>query len=256
MNGEVGLVCRLTAAARKAIKNREYTFAKLPYENDIAFEFCSKFLPTGAVKAYTAADPEAWFEKLRAEKATEVFMIIPYDIPDRRRLGFVNTSGATIFVKYKVGLVSRFMPQWTFDEPNKRWNGVLRESVMHNAPDSLPAFQDNTEQFGAVLTNLAKFSEHLGFGVFTECFKKGCEVLNGGDIPEGIDKNTLPKLSDNALRLYLAADISDVFGAMGSWNDGPAAKAKELGLMQDYDKLSAALLAQNRLALMYAINMC
>ena len=54
--------------------------------------------------------------------------------------------------------------------------------------------------------------------------------------------------------LFEAASNADVFGSMGSWNDGPAAKAAAEGKLEEYNKLSDMLFNQIALAVMYAIN--
>ncbi len=254
MNGEVGLACRLTAAARNAIKTGEFKFVKNPYENSISFVFCARKTAMGEIPEYIAKTPEEWYKKLKDDGVTDVFMMMPYVVKDRNRLGFVNTSGCTIFVKLKNGHVSRFLPQWIADNANRCWNIVIHEDLMNEVPAELPTFKDNSEQFKAVLENITKFAVHIGSRDFAQYFKMGADVLSGGDMPEAMDKEAAPKLSEHNMRMYLAADISDVFGAMGSWNDDPAGKAAEMGLSEDYEKLSAALLAQNRLALMYAVN--
>ncbi|MDE6742896.1 MAG: hypothetical protein K2J95_03340 [Lachnospiraceae bacterium] len=64
----------------------------------------------------------------------------------------------------------------------------------------------------------------------------------------------LPDLSEENKRMFYASSIADVFGAMGSWNDGPPYSAYEKGLEDDYEKLSNELLKQIRLAALYAIN--
>ena len=53
---------------------------------------------------------------------------------------------------------------------------------------------------------------------------------------------------------FEAASNADVFGGMGSWNDGPAAKAATEGKLEEYNKLSDMLFNQIALAVMYAIN--
>ncbi len=254
MNGEVSFVCRLTSAARNAIKTGVFSFERLPYESNISFVFCGRKTALGEIPEYIAKTPEEWFGKLKEDNVTDVFMMMPYAVEDRNRLGFVNTSGCTVFVKLKSGHVSRFLPQWILDKVNNRWSVVVHEDLMEEIPSELPTFKDNTDRFRAVLTNIAKFAEHIGEQQFAEYFKKGAAVLSGGNTPTILEGSGLPKLSDQNMRLYLAADISDVFGAMGSWNDSPAYKAHEMGLDEDYEKLSAALLSHNRLALMYAIN--
>lgn len=48
--------------------------------------------------------------------------------------------------------------------------------------------------------------------------------------------------------------MADVFGAMGSWNDGPPYCAHLKGLDNEYEGLSNELLRQSRLAVLYAVN--
>ncbi|MDE6712320.1 MAG: hypothetical protein K2K20_01095, partial [Lachnospiraceae bacterium] len=55
-------------------------------------------------------------------------------------------------------------------------------------------------------------------------------------------------------RMFYASSKADVFGAMGSWNDGPPYSAHEKGLDNEYENLSNELLKQIRLAALYAIN--
>lgn len=54
--------------------------------------------------------------------------------------------------------------------------------------------------------------------------------------------------------MFEAASIADVFGAMGSWNDSPPYMAHKKGLDKEYETLSADLLRNIRLAILYAIN--
>lgn len=54
--------------------------------------------------------------------------------------------------------------------------------------------------------------------------------------------------------IYRAIMDSDVFGAMGSWNDEPPYYASEKGLRKEYDLLSNKLLEQLRYNLMYIVN--
>ena len=54
--------------------------------------------------------------------------------------------------------------------------------------------------------------------------------------------------------MFAAASKADVFGAMGSWNDSPPYAAHEKGLDAEYDQLSAELLKNIRLAILYAVN--
>ena len=65
---------------------------------------------------------------------------------------------------------------------------------------------------------------------------------------------TLPK--GLVAELAMLANRSDVFGAMGSWNDSPPCYAHEMGLDKEYNSLSDRLLQQIRYHLMYVTNEC
>ncbi|MBE6901685.1 MAG: RNA polymerase subunit sigma [Ruminococcaceae bacterium] len=249
MNGEVGFACRLTAAARLALKTGEFDFHKAPYEGTLSFVMCAR-----DKAGVTVQSPALWFKKLREYGLTDIFMIMPCTIKNRKMLGFVNTSGCTIFARFSDGRTTRFSSMWTMDNSKRGWNVTVTEEIVNNAPADIPVFADNTEELKKVLSDIGDLSEKLGFAPFTECFRKGYEVLNGGELPEIPLKELVPALPEKQLRLYLAADISDVFGAMGSWSDSPAAVAAEKGLSSDYDHLSDLLLAQNRYALLHAVN--
>ncbi len=249
MNGEVGLICRLAVAAKNAIKGGEFKFEKMPYENDISFMFCQKGKQAGLL----ARSAEVWFAKLKGDGVKKVFMIMPYQVKDRRALGFVNTSGCTLFVKYENGTVSRFVSNFILDKQKRGWNVIFREEIIENPPE-LQHFKDNTADFALALSSIQKFAEHIGCDTFAEAFRKGADVLTGGELPDLSETKGVPELPEDKLRMFLAADISDVFGAMGSWNDEPFHKALEMELTDDYHKLSETMLGHNRLALMYLVN--
>lgn len=78
-------------------------------------------------------------------------------------------------------------------------------------------------------------------------------ILDGDEkLPE--PKLPMPRIPQKYLPLFYAADTADVFGAMGSWNDSPPYLAHEKGLDTEYEELSARLLKNIRLAVLYAVN--
>ena len=68
------------------------------------------------------------------------------------------------------------------------------------------------------------------------------------------EKFPLNFLPDKNARLYVSSMTANVFGGMGSWNDGVECYAYEKGLTDEYDKLSKELSEQIELATMYALN--
>ncbi len=249
MNGEVGLICRLAVAAKNAIKGGEFRFTKMPHENEINFMFCQKGKQAGLM----ARSADIWYARLAGDGVEKVFVIMPYIVKDRRALGFVNTTGCTLFARFSNGMVTRFVPHFELDKQKRGWNITFHEDIIENPPELKP-FKDNTQDFIAALTNIEKFAEHIECSNFADAFRKGADVLAGGELPDLSNVQGIPELPEDKLRMYLAADISDVFGAMGSWNDEPFSKSLEKELTDDYHMLSEALLAHNRLALMYLVN--
>ena len=63
-----------------------------------------------------------------------------------------------------------------------------------------------------------------------------------------------PQLPDEMMKYYVACDMADVFGAMGSWNDSAAAAAQTHDRSKDYVTLSDRLVCGIRLMTMYAVN--
>lgn len=245
MNGEIGLASRLTIAANNVLNGGERNFQKLPFENSITFIMEDKSV---------LASPEEWFDWLVEDGKPSVFMMLPYQVKDRRTLGFVNASGAAIFVRRTHHAVCCFVPMWEFDKEKRCWNVTFRENIMDKAPEAIPQFSDNSAEFKKILVDIKELASKLEFPMFADCFGEALRVLEGGDVPAQLEGPMLPELPENRLRIYLACVVSDVFGGMGSWNDSPAGAADEKGLAKEYDMLSNALLAHNRIAMMYAVN--
>lgn len=136
-------------------------------------------------------------------------------------------------------------------------------------------FKNNREAFLTVLGEIRELALKLECDGFAKIFERAREILaenilagnqgkectDGGsengpdkDSASGRHKLPLPQIPAEHLPLFQAADIADVFGAMGSWNDSPPYMAYKKGLTAEYEALSAELLKNLRLAVMYAIN--
>lgn len=252
MNGEVSQICRITAAARAAMRDgTELNFTPLKYEGSTVFNFCDRH-KTGA-PLFRAKDPADWFEHLKKEGITTLFMILGMKI-DRRVLGFANNSGASIFVRYADNVVTRFVPNWTFNDQTRQWSIEYTEAIAEGAPEKDPEFRNESSLMEAALKDIRGLAEKLGEERFAKTFKKSEDILNGTIVPTLKEGAVPPQIPDDRMKLYLAADVADVFGAMGTWNDNPAAAAHEQGLERDYVTLSDRLMCAMRLNIMYAVN--
>ena len=116
------------------------------------------------------------------------------------------------------------------------------------------SYTDYTNDFLKTLKDVAKFSADIGFPEFSDRFLKVYEVLCNNSSFEQHD--ILAHLPNGFKGIYYAVDTSDVFGAMGSWNDSPQVVAREMGLEKEYHELSERLLYQVRYHLMYVSNEC
>ena len=109
--------------------------------------------------------------------------------------------------------------------------------------DALNA-RDNSAEFENVLVQIRDFASKIGCENFAQTFDNALKTYGQTPCLE-------PQPS---LRAFAAAGIAEVFGAMGSWNDEPPSMAQEIGLGDEYDRLSDELLAQKNLAILFAIN--
>ncbi len=90
---------------------------------------------------------------------------------------------------------------------------------------------------------------------FANIFTCAIAALDGcNEYPDEKFGLSLPPIPQQNLQMFEAASVSDVFGAMGSWNDSPAYMAHKKGLSEEYETLSSELLKNVRLAILYAIN--
>ena len=252
MNGEVSQVCRITSAARAALRDgTELDFTPKSYEGSIVFNFCDRN-KTGA-PLFRAKDPADWFAHLKKEGVKTIFMLMAMKA-DRRLLGFSNNSGTTIFVRYADNVVTKFVPHWSFSNETNLWTIEYVEVVAEGAPEKDPEFRNESSLMEAALKDIGALADKLGEQRFVKVFKKSADILNGVVEPAIKAGAIPPQIPDDRMKIYLAADVADVFGAMGTWNDTPAATAHEMGLDQDYVTLSDRLMCAVRLNTMYSVN--
>ena len=252
MNGEVSQICRITAAARAALRDgTELNFTPLKYEGSTTFNFCDR-QKTGA-PLFRAKDPADWFSHLKKEGISNIFMVMGLKV-DRRVLGFANNASTTLFVRYADNTVTRFVPHWTFNNETNLWSIQYTEYLAEGAPETDPEYRNESSLMGATLKDIAELADQLEAPSFAKTFRKAANILNGDVVPRLKEGAVKPLIPEDRMKYYLAADVADVFGAMGSWNDTPAAAAHEKGLDRDYITLSERLIYSIRLMTMYAVN--
>ena len=247
MNGEVYDLCKLTLHANQALQsNTDFIPLEKDYIGERKFVFSQGF---GFTK-----HAEEWFQVCRKRGLTSVILLLPTKVKDRGLLGFANASRAYLALVRKDGNVSCLVPTWTYVKEKKLWNVVYRETEWTDAPKTLPVFNDETEAFKAVLSEIKELAQTIGEPFFADCFDTTLKILEGD--PTAEYRDLFPGLKEPYHRILNAVSKADVFGAMGSWNDSPPYEAQEKGLKDEYDRLSDALLRLIRVNLMYAVNTC
>ena len=255
MTGEMYQIASIVAAAKMAMQtDKRIKFTPTKYENSIRFIFLPKkeFLRT---KNYTAQNVSEWFEQLKKNGVQDIKLLCPYAVKDRHFLGFSNTTESLILCFFKKGKVTYFRADWQFDSVQKQWNILYSEHEWENPPSEKPHFENNIDSFRKVLLDIQKLAVQIECENFAHVFESAIRLLDGGN--EYLDKKyglELPQIPNQNLQIFEAASEADVFGAMGSWNDSPPYMAHEKGLDKEYETLSAELLKNVRLAILYAVN--
>lgn len=252
MNGEISQMSRIVAAARAALRDdKELEFTALPYEGPVTFNFCDRKKAGGPL--FHAKDPADWFAHLKSEGVKSIFMVESLKI-NRRAVALINHSSTTIFVRYSDDVVTRFVVTWSYNSDLGKWRTEYNEFIAENAPAADPEFRNEASLMGATLKDIAVLADKLGEEEFAAKFRKAEAILDG-ETPKFKAGAVLPQIPEEMVKYYLAADVADVFGTDGSWNDAPAAKAqKDQTLAKDYMTLSDRLICSVRLMTMYSVN--
>ena len=267
MKGEVFQLCSIITSAKNALHTKTF----IQYE-PLGFEFGTQFnfMPAReGEKGETAEDVEAWYAKCVYNGMEDIKLLGPTSVDDRRVLGFVNTSQNVMLSFYPNEEIHMWIPQWTLDKTKKGWRIAFRETLLPNHPAGKPVYKDNSAEFKESLESIKNFAAELGMAGWAHVFERSLGMLAGGfdyvaddeQIREGLKKLGRPvpprtrlKLPDYYRDIFEAASNADVFGGMGSWNDSPAAIAKEAGREQEYNELSDKLYKNVALATMFAVN--
>nr|WP_314166367.1 hypothetical protein [uncultured Campylobacter sp.] len=194
-----------------------------------------------------------WIEQCLKLGLKDAGLSIPTFAKDRALLGFSGMNVNGIVCRFE-GFDSIFVPQWKYDFDKNGWRVKYVECLWRGMPRDALSARDNSAEFGNVLVQIRDFASKIGCENFAQTFDNALKTL-WGEVPVGeyyaVSFAALPQPS---LRAFAAAGIADVFGAMGSWNDEPPSMAQEMGLGDEYDRLSDELLAQKNLAILFAIN--
>lgn len=247
MNGQMYQIACIVAAARKALKSgKEIWYKPEKYTNKMSFQI----LPSekGKVTELSVTD---WFEHLKEKGLKDLQLFCPISVEDRGILGFSNTTQSSILCFYKDGKTSYFLPNWKSASPVRGWDVTYTEYEWERPFQDLPHYENNIEEFKDILARMEDLASKIECENFAKVFHSARNFLLDPESGKGLAEPQIPPQNQNIFR---AASAADVFGGMGSWNDGPGWLAQDKGLGQQYDELSDQLLRNIRSAILFAIN--
>lgn len=194
-----------------------------------------------------------WIEQCLKLGLKDAGLSISTFAKDRALLGFsgMNVNGIVCRFEDFDGV---FTPDWKYDRNKKAWRVKYAERLWRGMPRDALNARDNSAEFGNVLVQIRDFASKIGCENFAQTFDNALKTLRGEVAVGEYYAVSFAALPQPSLRAFAAAGIADVFGAMGSWDDEPPSMAQEIGLGDEYDRLSDELLAQKNLAILFAIN--
>lgn len=194
-----------------------------------------------------------WIEQCLKLGLKDAGLSIPTFAKDRSLLGFSGANANGIVCRFE-DFDGVFTPDWKYDRDKKVWYVKYVERLWRGMPRDALNARDNSAEFENVLVQIRDFASKIGCENFAQTFDNVLKTLRGEAAVGEYYAVSFAALPQPSLRAFAAAGIADVFGAMGSWDDEPPSMAQEMGLGDEYDRLSDELLAQKNLAILFAIN--
>lgn len=251
MNGELHQLSRLVLYVKDIMRSGRVVDFKLEEYEKLSFIPKKKFLFS---KVEECNDAQSWYKLLEKREIKDIHLVSYFEEDNIKFAGFSNSTEQGIVTEYANGKTTLWVAKWKFDEEIKGWTSYYKEFKWRGG--SQYTYEECRRDFERTLLDIEELARLLGFDNFAKIFKEAYDILTSkGDssIPEWA-RDDMPNLTEERLRLFLAASEADVFGAMGSWNDSPEGVAYEKGLQENYEKLSHDLYVSTRKAVMNAVN--
>ncbi|MBQ7319658.1 MAG: hypothetical protein IJW97_05760 [Clostridia bacterium] len=255
MNGEMHHICRLLLQAKRAMRDgTPMEFDVQPYELTLGFCSVPSFF---LLPPHIAKTAQKWYAHCRHRGLRDIKCYFPTRLQDHHLLAFSGVGRGSLICYYQSGEVSRFTPEWKFDQSRQGWH--IRYCEYSVSQSDLPLLElpekDPTEAFVQVLNDIRDFATEIFLPHFADYFGEALSCFEDPSNNEA--ESLLPLVSEKYRGMFAAASLAtNVFGGMGSWNDDGDGAARQAHLSEQYRKLSEELLLQHRRALMYAVNHC
>ena len=242
----------IVIATKVALKTKnKIDYLPFEYEKSIEFLFTKNKI-FFFERSYKAKTIEEWYKYCLKLGLEDIQILLPVSLKSSNIPNELNTNKNKFICYFKNNLVLYFTPKW--NATSGGWNIIYTAHKYENSTNEKIKFYDNTEDFRNILVKIRDFSNEIGVKNFANIFNYAFELLDKKKYIMNKEKFPLNFLPDKNVRLYVSSMTANVFGGMGSWNDGVPYCAYEKGLTDEYDKLSKELSEQIELATMYALN--
>ena len=242
----------IVIATKVALKTKnKINYLPFEYEKSIEFLF-TKNKVFFFERSYKAKTIEEWYKYCLKLGLEDIQILLPVSSVNSNIPNELNTNKNKFICYFKNNLVLYFTAKW--NATSGGWNIIYTAHKYENSTNEKIKFYDNTEDFRNILIKIRDFSNEIGVKNFANIFNYAFELLDEKKYIMNKEKFPLNFLPDKNARLYVSSMTANVFGGMGSWNDGVPYCAYEKGLTDEYDKLSKELSEQIELATMYALN--
>ena len=252
MNREKEQISDIVIATKVALKTKnKIDYLPFEYEKSIEFLFTKNKI-FFFERSYKAKTIEEWYKYCLKLGLEDIQILLPVSLKNSNIPDKLNTNKNKFICYFKNNLVLYFTPKW--NATSGGWSIIYTAHKYENSTNEKIKFYDNTEDFRNILIKIRDFSNEIGVKNFANIFNYAFELLDEKKYTMNKEKFPLNFLPDKNARLYVSSMTANVFGGMGSWNDGVECYAYEKGLTDEYDKLSKELSEQMELATMYALN--
>ena len=231
--------------ARRALINGSDIELQLPkYLKGIEFTFND---------GSTAKNINEWFSLCKDRKIKDIRISLPLTVEQHPFEGTNETYD--IICVWDNDQITRFIRSERRED--REYVYTYKEAACSECIDDLPVPVDNTTEYKNVLSELMLFAQKIEYEAFNTFFDTAYKLLDGS-----LDMSTenipyyLIDMPERLRNIMGATKSSYVFGGMGWWNDDPRGKAEMMGLKDEYNRLTNALIYNMRRALVYVTNTC
>jgi hypothetical protein len=270
MNGVIAQLVALTAHGNLFLSgssDRQYRLADnstFQFVSEVDFARPRAFLGLRGPLVVVARTPEAWYDTLRDQGVTRLFLsrtiASAHEKTDPRfGTAFIGDETPAIVANRRGARSDMWMPEWRVVRPDAPDQHIW--AVRYTATEGPPPFPEigrdhldwAADSLASALVQVIPFAAGHGASTWVPWFERAERLLSGTESEPPYHPDLLPELgySGQARRLLNGCVCAWVFGGMGSWNDNQPDDSANLPM---YEALTRTLFNAVLNGLVAAVN--